>query len=59
MVVVNESIIAIIGLGVLAGGGIIIVDALLVRKIRRLAASGEPSERVSGDLSERSDDRAV
>jgi hypothetical protein len=50
---VNESIAAIIGLAVLAGGGVIVIDAVVVRHIRRLAASNEPSDDVAPDREDR------
>jgi len=30
-----EALLAVIGLGVLAGGGIIVIDAVIIRKLRR------------------------
>jgi hypothetical protein len=29
------ALLAVIGLGVIAGGGIIVIDALIIRKLRR------------------------
>lgn len=38
----NQGILAVIALAVVAGGGIIAIDALVIRKIRRLAPSSKP-----------------
>jgi hypothetical protein len=53
---VNESILAILVLYVLAGGGLIVIDSLIIRKIRRL---GPPSAHAQTDLEEPSDDAVV
>ena len=49
-VAVNESILAILVLFVLGGGGIIVIDALIIQKIRRL---GPPSAHAQADLESR------
>lgn len=43
----NESIVVIIALGLLAGGATIVIDSLVVRKIRRLHDE-RPTDRRSG-----------
>ena len=43
----NESIVAIIALGVLAGGATIVIDSLVVRKVRRLE-NKRPKDRTIG-----------
>lgn len=50
----NESVVAAIVLAVIAGGGIIVVDWLVVRKIRRVGP-----ERRSGVQDEPLKDRSI
>jgi hypothetical protein len=38
----NGGILAVIALAVIAGGGIIVIDAFVIRKIRRLGPPNKP-----------------
>ena len=46
---VTESIVAILVLFLIAGGGIIVVDALIIRKIRQLRPPAAPESRSPED----------
>ena len=51
-----EGIVGVIVLGALGGGGIIVIDWLVIRKVRRLAAArGERSSRDVASADERTD----
>jgi len=45
--IMNESMVVVLGLGLLAGGATIVIDSLVVRKIRRLD-NERPKDRSSG-----------
>jgi hypothetical protein len=42
--VMNEALLAVIALGVLAGGAIVVVDSLILRRIRRQNGAGDNSK---------------
>ncbi|HVM29831.1 MAG TPA: hypothetical protein VM305_03575 [Candidatus Limnocylindrales bacterium] len=53
----GESILAILGLGLIAGGSIVVIDWLVIRRIRRLAADERHAAAAERRHAENGDER--
>jgi hypothetical protein len=42
---VNDALLVVIGLGVLAGGSILVIDSLIIRRLRRSRNQNDQDER--------------